>query len=66
MTAKKLLLLCTGILFIVGAGLCVAMSVSAVKFLEWGRVVLYSVCLAVCVEASVLCLTQMKGKKQDS
>lgn len=64
MNAKKILLLCIGILFVVGAGLCVAMLVSAVQFLEWGRVVLYSVCLAVCTEAAVLCLMQLKENKQ--
>ena len=65
MNAKKMLLLCIGILFVLGAGLCVAMLVRAVQFLEWGRVVLYSVCLAVCVEAAVLSLTQLKENKQE-
>lgn len=65
MTVKKILFLLIGIICIVGAGLCVAMLVRAVQFLEWGRVVLYSVCLAVCVEAAVLSLLRIKGEKQE-
>ena len=62
MTLKKLLLVLTGILCIAGAALCVAMLVRSVEHLEWGRVILYSVCLAVCVEVSVLSLFRLKGQ----
>ena len=60
MNSRKLLFLLVGVLCIAGAGLCVAMLISTVRFLEWGRVVLYSVCLAVCVEAADLAIRQMK------
>ena len=60
MKGKKILLLVIGILCIAGTAACVAMLVSAVRFLEWGRVILYSVCLAVCVEAAILSLNRLK------
>lgn len=63
MSIKRLLFLLIGIACIAGAALCVAMLVSAVQFLEWGRVILYSVCLAVCVEAAVLSLSKLKTGK---
>ena len=60
MKGKKILFLLIGILCVAGAAACVAMLVSAVRFLEWGRVILYSVCLAVCVEAAILILNRLK------
>ncbi len=60
MRIKYIMFLLLGILFVVGAAACVAMLISALQFTEWGRVVLYSVCLAVCVEASVLSFSGLK------
>lgn len=65
MTLKKTLSLLVAILCAAGAGLCVAMLVRAVQSLEWGRVVLYSFCLAVCVEVVVLLLSNLKGSKEE-
>ena len=65
MQIKTILRLISGIVFIIGAGLSVAMLVSAVQFLEWGRVVLYAVCLAVCVEAAVLSLSGIGRKERE-
>ena len=65
MMVKKFFSFLLAALCIVGAGLCVAMLVRAVQWLEWGRVILYSVCLAVCVECAVLILLNLKKKKED-
>lgn len=48
---------------ICGAALSVAMVISAVQFSEWGRVVLYSVTTAVCVEMVVLAIGKLRGKE---
>lgn len=50
---------------IAGTGLCVAMVVRAVQTHEWGRVLLYGVCLAVCGECSALILLNVKNMKED-
>ena len=63
MKSKIVAFLLLAILGIVGAGLSVAMLISSVAFLEWGRVVLYSVTLAVCVEMAVLCISRLKSGK---
>ena len=65
MMLKKILSILFTIVCTVGAGLCVVMLVRAVQSLEWGRVVLYSVCLAVCVEVVFLLLSNLKGSKEE-
>ena len=60
MNGKQLLLILIGIICACGAVGCVVMLICAVRFQEWGRVVLYAVCSAVCVEAAVLSFGQMK------
>jgi len=65
MKAKMLLLLLLGVIFVAGAGLSVAMLISAISFLEWGRVVLYSVTLGICVEAAVLCFMKCKSLSRE-
>lgn len=63
MNSNKILLLLVGIVCVVGAALCVIMLIQAVRFLEWGRVILYSVCLGVCAEAAALSFSGMKRNK---
>lgn len=50
---------------IAGAVLSVGMLISAIQASEWGRVVLYCVTLAACVELAVLNLPKLKSKKLD-
>lgn len=63
MKLKNMLFVIMIVAGIIGAGLSVAMLISSVAFLEWGRVVLYSVTLAVCVEMAVLCISRLKSVK---
>ena len=65
MKLKKTLAFVLSAVCIFGAGLCIAMVVRAVQALEWGRVLLYGVCLAVCVECTVLLLLNLKDKMKD-
>lgn len=60
MSFKKLLFILLTVLGIVGAGLSVAMVISAVIQSEWGRVVLYSVTMAICIEMTVLSILRLK------
>lgn len=46
---------------IAGAALSVAMVIRAVQWSEWGRVVLYSVAMAVCVEMTVLAIGKLRN-----
>ena len=48
---------------IAGAALSVAMVISAVQFGEWGRVVLYSVTTAVCLEMALLAIGKLRSKE---
>lgn len=66
MTHKNILYVILALLGIVGAGLSVAMIISAVNFGEWGRVVLYCVTLAVCVELAVVGISKLRlANKKD-
>ena len=65
MKLKKTLDFVLSAVCILGAGLCIAMVVRAVQTHEWGRVLLYCVCLATCVECTVLLLLNSKDKKND-
>ncbi len=60
---KKALLILAVIAGVAGAALSVGMVISAVQFSEWGRVVLYAVTTAVCVEMSVLAIGKLKNKE---
>lgn len=51
------------VLGIAGAAVSVGMVISAVQFREWGRVVLYSITTAVCVEMTVLAIGKLKSKE---
>lgn len=44
-----------------GAAVSVAMVIRAVQWSEWGRVVLYSVTMAVCVEMTVLAIGKLRN-----
>ena len=62
---KKLipiLLILAALLGIAGAGVSVAMLIRAVEWSEWGRVIVYSVSLAVSVEISVLAIGKLRQK----
>ena len=65
MKLKKTLAFVLSAVCIFGAGLCIAMVVRAVQALEWGRVLLYGVCLVVCVECTVLIVLNLKDKTKD-
>jgi hypothetical protein len=65
MILKKVIAILSAVIFAVGAGLCVASLVYAVEALEWGRVVLYSVCLAACIECLVLLWPRLKNKNEE-
>ena len=55
-------LIAAAILGIVGAAASIGMVIRAVQWREWGRVVLYCVTTAVCVEMTVLAIAKSKGK----
>ena len=57
------LLILTAIAGVVGAAVSVGMVISALQFSEWGRVVLYSVTTAVCVEMTVLSVGKLRSKE---
>ncbi len=65
MTRNKVVSVLLALIGIVGAVLSVVMLISAIAFSEWGRVVLYCVTLAVCVELTVLNIMNMKPKKNE-
>lgn len=60
MRVKRIVFLLLALLGLVGAVLSLTMLISAVQFSEWGRVVLYSVTMAVCIEMAVVCFGKMK------
>lgn len=55
------LLIVAAIIGIAGAALSVGMLISAVKFGEWGRVILYGFTTAVCIEMTVLSICKLKN-----
>ena len=57
------LLIIVSIVGIAGATRSVAMLIRAVQWSEWGRVVLYSVTTAVCVEITVFAASKLKSTK---
>ena len=57
------LLILIAISGVVGAAVSVGMVISALQFSEWGRVVLYSVTTAVCVEMTVLAVGKLRSKE---
>ena len=59
----KALLWLAVILGAVGIGLSVTMIVSAVQFMEWGRVVLYFITAIVSLEILLLALGKLKNKE---
>lgn len=59
-----LLLILAVIAGAVGAVASVAMVISAVQFLEWGRVVFYSVTTGFCVEVIVLAIGRLRKGEQ--
>ena len=65
MTKMKVISALLALIGIVGAVLSVVMVISAIQFYEWGRVILYCVTLAVCVELSVLNIMNLKPKKNE-
>jgi len=65
MKPKKLGSIVLAVIGVAGAALSVCMLISAILFSEWGRVILYSVTLAVCVELAVLNVLQLKPKKEE-
>lgn len=65
MTVKMVISVILAVIGIVGAALSVAMLISAIRFSEWGRVVLYSVTLAVCVEFAVMNILSLKPNKSE-
>lgn len=62
---KKVLSILIAVIGIVGAGVSVGMLIPAIQFSEWGRVILYCVTLAVCVELAVLNILKLKADKTD-
>ena len=62
---KKILSIIFAIIGILGAVLSVEMLVTAIDASEWGRVILYCVTLAVCVELAVINILNLKTKKED-
>ena len=58
-----LLMLFAAIAGAVGAAVSIAMVIRAVQWSEWGRVVLYSVTTAICVEMAVLSISKLKNKE---
>ena len=59
----KALLWLAVILGAVGIGLSVTMIVSAVQFMEWGRVILYFITGTVSLEILLLALAKLKNKE---
>ena len=59
----KALLWLAVILGAVGIGMSVTMIVSAVQFMEWGRVILYFITGTVSLEILLLALAKLKNKE---
>lgn len=59
----SVLLILAAVAGIVGAGLSVGMLIRAVQWSEWGRVILYSVTMVVCVEMTVLSIVKLRSKE---
>ena len=62
---RKVLLGLVALLGVVGVVLSLIMFISAIRFGEIGRVVLYFITLLVSGELSAICIVDMLGKKQD-
>lgn len=60
MLTKKILAVLLALVGVAGAGVSVAMLISAVDAMEWGRVVLYAVSLAVFTEMAVMNILKLK------
>ena len=63
---KKVLVVCLILAAIAGVGgaaVSVGLLISAVSFCEWGRVVLYSVTTAVCLEMALLAIGKLRSKE---
>ncbi len=65
MTRNKIVSVLLALIGIVGAVLSVVMLITAIQFSEWGRVILYCVTLAVCVELTWLNILNIKQKKNE-
>ena len=60
---RKFLLVSATIIGVLGVILSLIMSVSAIRFYELGRVLLYFITMLVCVEMSVICIMKLLSKK---
>lgn len=56
-------LLLSAIAGVAGAAISVTMVIRAVQWNEWGRVILYCVTAAVCVEMALLTIVKLKNKE---
>ncbi len=65
MKPRKVVLVLLTVLGAAGAVLSVGMLISAIRFLEWGRVILYCVTLAVSVELALLNILKLKPGETD-
>ena len=65
MTKMKAIFVLLALIGLVGAALSVVMLISSIQFSEWGRVILYCVTLAVCVELIMLNIMNLKAKKNE-
>ena len=61
---KKVLSILFSVLGVLGAALSVGMVISAIAASEWGRVVLYCITLAVCVELAVIHILNWIPRKE--
>ena len=55
-----ILLIIVAVIGVCGAGLSVAMLIRALQWSEWGRVLLYFLTTAVCVEMALLSVGKLK------
>ena len=62
---RKVLSIILTVIGIAGAALSVGMLITAIQASEWGRVVLYCVTLAVCVELAVIHIINLQQKKKE-
>ncbi len=63
---KKAALIGLAVIFAIIAVLCLIQCIIAVTFLEWGRVVVYFVCLLVSVDFSILLGSKGKHAEKTS
>lgn len=61
---KKVFSIIFSVLGVLGAALSVGMLISAIEASEWGRVVLYCVTVAVCVEFAVIHILNWIPRKE--